>query len=74
MNGNKCEFCNTAPGTHEVEAEAKTGSTVLACDQCLQEIQLGHVLKDIYGWSWTLFEGKFIAEYPEPEEVTNVPF
>ena len=53
---NKCDFCNVAPGTHEVEVKGSPGTTALACSPCLQEIQLGHVLKDIYGWSWTRFE------------------
>ena len=74
----KCEFCNAAPDTHEVEVEGKPGITARVCIRCLQELQLGHVLDDIYGWSWTLFEGKFIADYVEPElepeEVADVPF
>lgn len=62
-----CEFCNKAKSAHKIaDKSGRPEITVLACTQCLQEIQLGHVLKDIYGWSWTKFEGEFIAEHLEP--------
>lgn len=80
---NKCEFCNEAESTHEIvsindsdERGSEVEISVLACGPCLHEIQLGHVLRDVYGRSWTKFEGEYIAEYvePEPKEVADVPF